>query len=121
MRVFKNKNLVGHWMHIFLEVKNGKIDTWDYQFAFMNFFKNRLSVIPNTNLISNIGFGVSATHTHLLDRNANIPFQSLKSIEHPTLIKPNKWADFDTLSYDFGLKKKRIKWYLMKLRLLFNY
>jgi hypothetical protein len=52
-----------YWESKFESVASGKVDTWDYQLAFMH-FKNRLvSVIPSVNLISNIGFGHDATHT----------------------------------------------------------
>lgn len=47
----------------FERVYQGKIDTWDYQWNFANRLNGRIAVMPNVNLISNIGFGVDATHT----------------------------------------------------------
>jgi hypothetical protein len=52
-----------YWESKFDSVASEKVDTWDYQLAFMHFESNLLSVIPAVNLISNIGFGPDATHT----------------------------------------------------------
>lgn len=48
---------------IFENVYQGKIDTWDYQWEFCNRLNGRIAAMPNVNLISNIGFGIDATHT----------------------------------------------------------
>ena len=47
----------------FEKVHQGKIDTWDYQWNFGSRLNGRIAVMPNVNLISNIGFGAGATHT----------------------------------------------------------
>jgi hypothetical protein len=39
------------------------IDTWDFQWHFTLFINNGLAISPKQNLVSNIGFGVDATHT----------------------------------------------------------
>jgi hypothetical protein len=41
----------------------GAIDTWDLQWVFTGISRGRLSVNPNVNLVSNIGFGDESTHT----------------------------------------------------------
>ena len=66
--VLVSENLSTHaarryWESNFDSVASGKLDTWDYQLAFMHFKNNLVSVIPAVNLISNIGFGPDATHT----------------------------------------------------------
>lgn len=45
-------------------IKNNRIDTWDYQWHFINLLEGSLVISPTQNLISNIGFGKDATHTH---------------------------------------------------------
>jgi hypothetical protein len=52
-----------HWARVFDEVHAGRIDTWDVQWAFACMLAGRSAVVPNVNLISNIGFGADATHT----------------------------------------------------------
>jgi hypothetical protein len=41
----------------------GKIDVFNYQWNFGSRLNGRIAVIPNVNMISNIGFGVESTHT----------------------------------------------------------
>ncbi|MBL0742454.1 nucleotide-diphospho-sugar transferase [Chryseolinea lacunae] len=37
---------------------------WDYQWIFARVISSRLGIVPSVNLVSNIGFGDGATHTH---------------------------------------------------------
>jgi len=105
--IFTDPFLVEEWTRIFREVKSGKIDTWDYQLAFINYFNNSLSVNPNVNLISNIGFGDDATHTLSLDSPyANNPLQEISEISYPKYMLPEKKADYAVLSYDFKLEER---------------
>jgi len=70
--------------------------TWDYQWAFACFVQQGLSVIPDRDLISNIGFGASATHT----KNDNHQYASLPAKEmkfplvHPQHKLVNREADY---------------------------
>jgi hypothetical protein len=63
------KDLLGHEKlylnrkQAFEAVYQGKIDTWDLQWAFTRLLQSGLSVIPSVNLVSNIGFTEDATHT----------------------------------------------------------
>jgi hypothetical protein len=58
-----NSEEAASWGATFEKIYEGKIDTWDYQWVFANWFEGRINVMPTVNLISNIGFGVEATHT----------------------------------------------------------
>jgi len=40
-----------------------EIDTWDYQWFFARILQSGLNVIPTSNLVRNIGFDATATHT----------------------------------------------------------
>ncbi|HRJ70790.1 MAG TPA: hypothetical protein PLS03_01125 [Terrimicrobiaceae bacterium] len=48
---------------VMTDTRDGKVDTWDYQWIFSYWAANAVAVVPNTNLVSNIGFGPDATHT----------------------------------------------------------
>lgn len=50
------------WCKAFRDTQNGKIDTWDYQFVYLLLANKGRCIVPRCNLISNIGFGVDATH-----------------------------------------------------------
>ena len=55
---------VKYRLDLYDKVHSGEIDTcWDYQWGFAKMINAGLSITPATNLISNIGFGVDATHT----------------------------------------------------------
>ncbi len=107
---FQDPLLADHWFDIFRRLKAGKIDTWDQQFQFLTFFENGLCVTPNTNLISNIGFGTDATHTfEARDHNANQPLGEIKNIVHPDHVVADKEADYFLFNLEFGLEEKRMK------------
>ena len=61
--VLYTKKAIANWRWNFDRIQKNEIDTWDYQFVFTMWKHNLLTVIPSTNLISNIGFGPDATHT----------------------------------------------------------
>ena len=46
---------------------SGQIDTWDYQWIFLQLDLKKKSVFPSENLIKNLGFGPHATHTTYAD------------------------------------------------------
>ncbi|PTS95916.1 nucleotide-diphospho-sugar transferase [Pedobacter sp. HMWF019] len=105
--VFNDDFAIETWSRIFSEVKAGKINTWDYQLTFLNFFSHGLSINPNKNLISNIGFRPDATHTPDPDNlNSNIERQEIYTITHPEYFLPEKAADHFTLAQDFNLEER---------------
>ncbi len=52
-----------YWESIFERMIKDPIDTWDYQLVYSIWANNGVAIIPNRNLVSNIGFGQGATHT----------------------------------------------------------
>lgn len=62
-KVLSNKKTIKYWTSIFHKMKAKQIDTWDFQWVFTVWLKNGFAITPNINQISNIGFGVGATHT----------------------------------------------------------
>lgn len=110
-KIFDEKLLVESWKSVFVELKKGNIDTWDYQVGFKSFFNNGLCIIPNYNLISNIGFRPDGTHTFDPEnRNSNIPFDKLPvTIIHPKYFLPQKAADQFTWNHDFDIERRKKK------------
>jgi len=66
-KLFLTKKEQRYWTNIFMNVSKGKIDTWDYQWTYTIWCNSGLSILPNKNLISNIGFGPDAVHTKDLE------------------------------------------------------
>jgi hypothetical protein len=81
----------------FDEVYDGHIDTWDMQWFYTCLHNRALSIIPNQNLIRNIGFGSQgATHTDF--REPDYISKSVLSelgfpLKHPRKLKPDWDAD----------------------------
>jgi hypothetical protein len=74
-----------YWLPIFQDVFDGKIDTWDFQWAFACMLEGGSAVAPSVNLVSNIGFGAGATHTTGgRNRLANLPTEPMRfPLRHP--------------------------------------
>ncbi len=67
---------------------DGKIDTWDNQFGLANYLYHGLCIIPQVNMVRNIGFGANATHT--FDKFSKEAFYSDDDMEFP-LIHPQNF------------------------------
>lgn len=94
LKKFSNqKSFSSYWLNIFDMTFNKKIDTWDYQWTYSVWKKNGLTILPQVNLITNIGYGEDATHTTDLTWFANLPHNQLTLTEHPSEIKVCKEAD----------------------------
>jgi len=106
-----------YWLDTFDQAYENKIDTWDYQWAFSIWKMDGLCVIPNYNLISNIGFRDDATHTKSANKLANQKIQSMDIIKHPFKIEQNKKADN---YYSKIFKKSLFKKILNKINALYN-
>ena len=116
-KIFDDRFVIEAWMDIFKRVKAGAIDTWDYQLALLNFFNNGLSVNPNVNLITNIGFREDATHTvDLRSPYANLPFEDIGEITYPKYMLPDKAADYEVFRRDYRLDEKWQKHNLLRRR-----
>ena len=77
-KIFNNKKDIFYWSSIFDNIYNNRIDTWDYQWSFTCFLNNYLSIMPQKNLISNIGFGgIGSTHTKKINKFSNMETSEL--------------------------------------------
>ncbi len=90
------------WTDAFDKVHANEIDTWDYQWLYTCFAQSRLMIEPDLNLVSNIGFGADATHTHGDSPWANLPTQDIWEIEHPPVITRHVAADLYTFDCHYG-------------------
>lgn len=99
--IYKKKAITDHLIKTLNVVKSNAIVTWDFQYIFMNFWNNSLCIVPNQNLISNIGFDTRATHTFdTRSKFANLPIDPLGEITHPKYFVPIIDADYDSLSLE---------------------
>jgi hypothetical protein len=85
------------WRDVFDRTAAGH-DTWDFQWVFACWAQHGLSALPERNLVTNIGFGAGATHTHAETRAANIPAVALEfPLRHPPHVVREREADLFTM------------------------
>lgn len=72
-----------------------QMDTWDYQWSLAKLAHHGLSIIPSVNLISNIGFGESSTHTKIKNGLQEMEIDAINfPLKHPSYILHN--YEFDS-------------------------
>ncbi len=85
--ILSENKVVKYWESIFNSVYNGLINTWDYQWVFSCWIQGGLSIIPNQNLVSNIGFDANGTHTHGDSIFSKMPVKNMKfPLVHPNYV-----------------------------------
>jgi len=102
--ILRKPKAIEYWKNIFNIMKEKPIDTWDYQWLFTIFYFRGLVILPNMNLVANIGFGDDSTHT----RGEINPYW-LKKFDvviknHPKEIKQNIKADNYTFNAVYNSK-----------------
>jgi hypothetical protein len=91
------------WRWTWSEVRAGRIDTWDYQWGFACAARGGLAIVPNANLVSNLGFGATATHTRDHSRWAGLPLAPVgASLHHPLSVERSVAADDRTRALFFA-------------------
>ncbi|NDJ24622.1 glycosyltransferase family 2 protein [Nostoc sp. B(2019)] len=94
---------VKFWQNIFQYTYEKKINSWAYAWTFSCWIQNGLSILPNVNLVSNIGYSLDATHTvNNYNNFANMPVVPIDfPLQHPLFIIRNSQADFFTQKNNF--------------------
>ncbi|NOU47302.1 MAG: nucleotide-diphospho-sugar transferase [Bacteroidales bacterium] len=112
-------DFVRYWKKMMDKTYHGKINTWDYQWQFSIWLNNGICILPQVNLVSNIGFDENGTHTNdSQDFTRHIKQNSMKfPLNHPDhlLINENadRWHELNILHTDPTLKQ-RIKYQITK-------
>jgi hypothetical protein len=92
--VYADKDARKYWLKYFNYIKEGRPIAWDSRVT-LSIWKHRgLCIAPNTNLITNIGFGSEATHSMSNDSQfANMTSHPILPLLHPISIVRNEVAD----------------------------
>lgn len=92
--LLSESSAVKYWTGIFQAVYEGRINTWDYQRVFSHWTQSGLTVLPNVNMVSNIGFKTEATHTTENGPFGNIPVETMRfPLQHPPFVIRDAQAD----------------------------
>lgn len=102
--ILGNHRAAFYWRKRFQAADSGTIDTWAYRWTLACWLQSGLSILPNVNLVSNIGFNAEATHTKSQDRLANLPLEKMDfPLLHPQFLIRNAQSDDFTQSHVFDL------------------
>ncbi len=122
-----DQHTVETWTRIFQDVVHKDLGCWDYQWILTCWLQNGLSILPNVNLVSNIGFGLDATHTFSTDSSSadslqlNVPSEAMAfPLKHPNSMLWDSQIDrfIQDVYYDYFPKlPKRIR---LKLNRIFS-
>ncbi len=91
-----------YWSDHFEQVYAGKIDTWDFQWAYTCWRRDGIGIIPNVNLVTNIGAGPEATHTKGPVGSLEVPIGTMAELRHPKTILVDRAADKFTFDEHCG-------------------
>jgi hypothetical protein len=69
-----------------------RVDWWDYQWDFARYINSGLAIVPENNLVKNIGFGTNSTHT--VDSGHKCAKMKATDIEFPLHHPPFTIRDF---------------------------
>jgi len=121
--IFSSRNMQTRWLQILHDVRAGRIDTWDFQWNFAVMCQRGLGIIPNLNLIENIGMTTGGTNTAGMKMLRKFDFsmttESLPAdLRPPTFILPIPEAEnltFQEFRLPLKSKIKRLVWAVLGL------
>jgi len=99
-----NKYFEKYWTRIFNSVSENRINSWAYRWTFSCWSQGGLTCLPEVNLVQNIGFSKSATHTKNMRKNQAMYCEEIAfPLRHPQIIVRNAVADQFTDKSHFGI------------------
>ncbi|MDJ1178584.1 hypothetical protein PJF56_06895 [Roseofilum sp. BLCC_M91] len=103
--LFPEPQVVAQWKNIFEATYQGYINSWAYRWKFACWRRNGLTIVPEKNLVSNLGFNQEGTNTQLSSGLLDgIPNESMGfPLKHPTEVERNDWVDYLTQKIVFEL------------------
>jgi hypothetical protein len=113
--IFGDHRAVEYWRSILdrAHAGGGNVDYWDYQWIFNCWAQYGLGVVPDTNLVQNIGFGGEATHTKLVnDTRVNLPVAQMAfPLRHPPYVVRDREAERLLFERLFSRDRNRMSLY----------
>jgi hypothetical protein len=104
--IFKDQRDSRFWKNRFESVYVNKLDSWNYIWTFCCWSQSGLTILPERNLVSNIGFREDATHTKSKSFLSGIPTESmLFPMKHPEFVVRHECADDFTQNKIYNPKK----------------
>jgi hypothetical protein len=103
--ILDTESEVRYWYNIFEKMYvDNTPDSWAYPWTFTCWQNSGLTVLPNVNLVSNIGFRSDGTHITEVSKFANMPVKDIGEITHPSFVIRDSHADRYTFESLFNPK-----------------
>jgi hypothetical protein len=94
------------WKLALGNVCSGITNTWDFQWHYAIMKNLGISLIPNKNLVENIGVGTAATHMKKRDVSSSIQASWLSHYDSPTSLEVCKEAD--AFDFKYSVMNRRV-------------
>lgn len=95
--ILGNPRAVNYWRKMFKMAYEEKKSTWAYQWLYSCWTQKKVNIIPQVNLISNLGFSTDATNTNTTVKDniyADMEIDAITfPLRHPSQIEVNTSAD----------------------------
>jgi hypothetical protein len=93
------------WRTALSNTRKGVVDTWDFQWHYTVMKNQGVCLIPNRNLVTNIGVGETATHMKKRDVASSIKMGTLSRFDPPSLFQIDAKADRFDFNHSITNKK----------------
>lgn len=118
-QIYPKLRYARRWEKTFERYLQGRYNTWDYPLLFASWWHRQLTVLPEVNLVSNIGFGEEGTHMAAGDNNhlGNLSSAPIGKLRHNTVKQANILADYRSMDFIYP---RPIQVVLRKLKAFFG-
>lgn len=89
-----------YWQLMFDKCVKGQVDSWAYRWTFRCWQEGGLTLLPNANLVTNIGFDEQATHTGVQPGSIR-KLESIRTFNAPSSLAQHLEADAFTFTHHF--------------------
>lgn len=122
--ILNNDRAVKYWTNKFQSTYEDRINSWAFRWTLACWLQSGLTVLPNVNLVSNIGFDSDGLH----HQNGNSPFANMPvekmsfPLQHPPFIIRNKAADdftYKTMFHFWTRVSRKLNQYLTVISEIF--
>lgn len=75
-------------------ISQNKINSWAYRWSLTHFRNQAFTIVPSVNLVTNIGFGKTATHTKYANSKFSKPSETITfPLIHPKIVRSDEDTD----------------------------
>lgn len=82
-----------YWRHAIDLCRSGKVDSWSYLWTFSCWLHGMVALLPNKNLVTNVGFGEDSTHTKEACEISELRHEVLEDFSAPSTLAMDQEAD----------------------------